>query len=233
MAFSDLVHRVEHDIEGVLVPRDAPSDTREADAVAKAAEGVAISLDPELEPLFQAAGNIGNAIEGALADLGKVIGDVKDVLHRRSQAAVAPAPEAAPAEPVADEPAPTPTEPATPPPAAADASPASSADASTAATPSDPAPDPTSVPATSTPDGGSTAGPLPAPVIEEPPAPTGPPAETTPAPTSEPPAAPTETPLQSAEDAFAALEDGDKVAFDAAEGLESTPPAAPPAAPPA
>lgn len=103
MSFADLVHRAEHDLEGVLVPEGAPSDTREAEAIAKAAEGVAVTLDPELEPLFGAIGSLGSHVEETLTEMAGLLGTLKTKLAERGTAPVGlPSPPAAAADTTPD-----------------------------------------------------------------------------------------------------------------------------------
>ena len=220
MSFSDLLKTVEKDVTGLLLPKDAPSDTREADALAKAAEGVATTVDPELAPLFDRIGVLGDYVEQALHELGTVAGKIKTTIATRAQQVPPPLTPT----PVASEP----SEPSD-----------GSAEPSTEATSS--AADPTGDPSTTTEPGASMsdvtppAAPSPAPD----PAPADPipvaaetsdgaPVETVPAP------APAATPglapasavgpdaaLSGAEAAFDALDPADQAAFETAEDLQA------------
>ncbi|MGA9527148.1 MAG: hypothetical protein WBS24_03420 [Terriglobales bacterium] len=106
MSFSDLLKSFETDVRDVLLPQDAPSDTREADALAKVAQGVAVSVDPELAPMYDRIGVLGDYIEQALHELGTIVGTMKATVAARAQQV--PPPET-PA-PVASEPSSTPTD---------------------------------------------------------------------------------------------------------------------------
>jgi hypothetical protein len=250
VSFSDLVHKVEADVSRVLLPSGAPSDTREAEALAKKAEGIAVSVDPELAPYFDRIGVLGDYVERALTELGQVVGSVKEIIATRAQQVPPPTTPAA-----------VPSEPSSP----SDTAPADSAAGSTAATPSSPV-DPTSAPSAGS-DGASMsdvtppAAASPAPVATPPaepatpatPASTEPPTsegadpgpqpavETEPADPTAPagtdastpssssetaPPEPADTALAQAEADFAGLSPEDKAAFETAEGLEtgSTPP---------
>jgi hypothetical protein len=100
--FSDLVKGVEADVRKIL-PTDGPHDTRELADIAKAAEGVADTLDPELEPLFATVGAAGDAVESALKDLGEAVGALHTHVAKRLATV--------PVTPVATEPEVPPTEP--------------------------------------------------------------------------------------------------------------------------
>jgi hypothetical protein len=215
MGFSDLVHRFETDVKDVLLPTDQPSDTREAEALAKAAEGVAVTVDPELEPIFGAIGAAGDAIEGHLGELGKLVGQVKAVIAKRAQSVVPP-----PSVPAGEAPVGTPVgdTPPVPPPAAADS------DASS----TEPAADddaPVTVPGTSVPPPSTpvSESDVTATVPSSTPPTDGETSESTPspAPTSEPDEA-----TAAAEAAFSALTPDEQAGFEATEGLEPEPPAA-------
>ncbi len=196
MSFSDLVHAVERDVEGaakVLLPQGLPSDTREAEALAKDAEKVAVTLDPELEPIFAAIASVGNAIEGSLHELGTHVGTLKGKLAARAAGSVMGEPVIAGAVPVG-----VPDPAAGPQPTITDlqraANEAALARQQAEVEPGDPNPVPSAQP---------TANP----------------------PEPEVPAAPTPDPaLAQAEANFAELSDADKAAFEAAEGLQATPP---------
>jgi hypothetical protein len=239
MSFSDLVHAVEKDLGGVvgkvekLLPAGLPSDTREVAALAEDAAHVAVTLDPELEPIFQAIGSVGNTIEGALAELGTHIGTLKVKLAQRAAAPVSVPGVPAGAAPVGipDPGAPQPAagpQPSTtdlqaaadqaalarqaqvPPPApvpeATDPNPlppAATAPAPDAAPPTEATPSPAPVPGTADPAGAN------------PPEPEVPAAET-----------PAASALADAEADFASLSPEDRAAFEAAEGLEPIPPTA-------
>jgi hypothetical protein len=163
MSFSDLVHSVTSAVSDVLVPRDMPSSVQEAEAQAKAAEGVPVTIDPELEPIFQSIGDLGNSIEGALKELGNTIGALKEKIAARQAAPVASLPSLTPPgeapvgtpDPAAPQPAaaPAPTEAVDPNPLPAPAS--ESTEPSTTepdvppaepSEPSTPAPEPTPAP---------------------------------------------------------------------------------------
>lgn len=90
MSFSDLLKSVEHDLTDVLLPRDQPSDTREAAAIAKATEGVAVTVDPELAPMFDRLGVLGDYIEQALHEFGTVAGTIKSTIAKRAQSVPPP-----------------------------------------------------------------------------------------------------------------------------------------------
>lgn len=222
MSFSDLLKTVEKDVTGLLLPKDAPSDTREADALAKAAEGVATTVDPELAPLFDRIGVLGDYVEQALHELGTVAGTIKTTIATRAQQVPPPVTPT----PVASEP----SEPSD-----------GSAEPSTEATSS--AADPTGDPSTTTEPGASMSDVTP-PAAPSP-APDPAPADPTPVAEGTSDGAPVEadspaaaTPgvapasavgpdaaLSNAEQAFDALSPEDQAAFDAAEGLTPPPPA--------
>lgn len=225
VSFSDLLKTVEKDVTNVLLPKDNPSDSREVDALAKAAEGVAIAVDPELAPLFDRIGVLGDYVEQALHEVGTVVGKIKTTIATRAQQVPPPLTPA----PVASDPS--------EPPASADGS----TEPSTEATlPADPTGDPstTTSPGASmsdvTPPADASPEPAPAPVAATPaPAATsdgsdGPPVEAVPAPSPATPglapASAIGTPdpaLSGAEAAFDALDPADKAAFDTAEGLQA------------
>lgn len=204
-SFSDLVHGLERDVAGAvdkLLPAGLPSDTREVAAIAEEAGKVAVTLDPELEPIFQAIGSVGNTIEGALHELGVHIGNLKTKLAARAAAPVAgvpPVPAGAPPVGVPDPSAPQP---------AAEVPPAAAPEASD--------PNPLSAPA----DAGASTEATPSPISAVPDAPPAPPTP------PEAPAAETDAALTQAEADFAGLSAEDKAAFETAEGLEETPPPA-------
>lgn len=215
MSFSDLVHRVEADVSAALLPRDAPSDTREADALAKAAAGVAVSVDPELAPLFERVGVLGNYVEQALTELGTILGDIKGIIATRAQQVPPPS---TPLEAVNPDPsaAPAPTDTAPVDSGAGSAAPSDAASASVPASTTD-----------STSAGMAAVGESSAPASTPPaPAPSDTPTSI-PAPTSEPnpvedvPAAATpDAATAAAESAFGALTPEERARFDADEELD-------------
>lgn len=88
---SDLVKGAEHVAEELL-PRDRPSDTRQASALARAAdtvvpvaEAVIGAVDPGLEPLFS---ELESAVEAVVSTVSGAVSAVRDKLHS-TKAAVA------------------------------------------------------------------------------------------------------------------------------------------------
>lgn len=84
--FSDLVHKVEYAVTELL-PTDGPHDSREADAIAAAAEKVVIAVDPTLEPFFAEIAAAGTKVEDGLAELGTAVGALKSHLAKNAPAA--------------------------------------------------------------------------------------------------------------------------------------------------
>lgn len=217
MSFSDLVHKVEADVSHVLLPSDNPSDTREVEALAKKAEGIAVAVDPELAPIFDRVGVLGDYIEQALTELGSVVGQAKTIIATRAQQVPPPATP----EPVASEPSAPP------------ASDPGSTEPSTGATSSEPAPTsptpPASAPGASMSDAippvesspPPVSTPLPAPATSDTPASIPPATSDVPQSASIPEGV--DPSLLSTEDAFAALSPEDRAAFETAEGLEPLP----------
>lgn len=214
MSFSDLVHKVEADVEHVLLPQGLPSDTREAEALAKKAEGVVLAVDPELSPLFDRIGVLGDYVEQAMTELGTVTGTVKKIIATRAQQV--PPPETPPA---------VPSEPSAPP-ASSEPSTEPSTGATSSVPPEDPTGDPSSAtspgasmsdaipPAESLPPQGSTLpAPAPADIPTGSPAPTSEGADPAPQPAIDPE-------LEAEETGFGALSPEDQAAFETAEGLE-------------
>ena len=100
-SFSEALHAGVADVEreAKLIPRDLPSDTREAAAIAESAKSVAVTLDPELEGIFAAIGAAGDMVERGLGDLAAHASSLKKVLATRGVAPVAaPRPTAAAAD---------------------------------------------------------------------------------------------------------------------------------------
>jgi hypothetical protein len=225
MSFSDLVHRVEHIADDVLVPEDRPSSVQEAMAMAKKAEGVAVTLDPELEPIFAAIGAVGNDIERALSDLGHHVGNLKATLAGRAAAPVAPvlpagaAPVGVP-DPAAPQPAATGPQPST-----TDLQRAADEAALARQAPPE-ATDPNPLPAAADASAPAPAGavlteatPLPAPGTADP-AGANPPEPELPA-----VATPSADDLAEAEADFSSLSPEDRATFEKDEALEQIPPA--------
>lgn len=211
MSFSDLLKTVEKDVTGLLLPKDAPSDTREADALAKAAEGVATTVDPELAPLFDRIGVLGDYVEQALHELGTVAGKIKTTIATRAQQVPPPLTPT----PVASEPSPSPASP--------ESSPEPSTEETSSADPTSPTPTPVEPGASmsdETPPAAPSPEPAPVPSAEIPSAAATSEAAPTPglAPAS---AVGPDAALSGAEAAFDALDPADQAAFETAEDLQA------------